>query len=78
MNNKKDKTKSTKVFLLTYEELERFDLLMTSAMQAYWALTTQRALNIPTIKKPEAISPEEDKFYQLHLDFNSQLDPNEK
>lgn len=74
----KDKTKSEKVFLLTYEELERFDLLMTSAMQAYWALTTQRAFKVPTVTKTETILPEEDNFYQLHLDFNSQIDSNEK
>lgn len=78
MKNESPKTKSTKIYLLTHEELERFDLLMTAAMQAYWALTTQRHVKVPMIEKTEKINTEEEKFYQLHLDFNQQIDVNEQ
>lgn len=68
--------KNTKVFLLTEEELERFDHMLTALGQAYWALVTRRALSVPLIIEGEAkiLTPKEQRFYQLHLDLNADLD----
>lgn len=68
--------KKSKVFLLTEEELERFDHMLTALGQAYWALVTQRAIKIPIIEQRPAIAitPEEERFYQLHLDLNTDID----
>lgn len=68
------KVKKTKVFLLTYEELERFDQMLTALAQAYWALVTQRAINVPAVEKISRLRPEEEKFYQLHFDLNENVD----
>lgn len=65
--------KKSKVFLLTEEELERFDHMLTALGQAYWALVTQRAVKIPVIEQ-RAVTPEEEHFYQLHLDLNTDID----
>ncbi len=69
-------SKRRKVYLLTYEELERFDHLLTALGQAYWALVTQRSVNVPAIKPvdPMKAKPSEEKFYQLHLDLNNKID----
>lgn len=72
--SKKENPKNTKVFLLTYEELERFDHMLTALAQAYWALVTQRTVKVPTIDPEIKINPEEEKFYQLHFDLNDQTD----
>lgn len=66
--------KKTKVFLVTYEELERFDHMLTALAQAYWALVTQRAIKVPALKGETELKPEEEKFYQLHLDLNESVD----
>ncbi len=68
--------KKSKVFLLTEEELERFDHMLTALGQAYWALVTQRGIKIPVIEPNPAsvITPEEERFYQLHLDLNTDTD----
>lgn len=69
--------KKAKVFLLTYEELERFDHMLTALAQGYWALVTQRAITVPALpseKSPQPITPEEEQFYQLHLELNENLD----
>jgi hypothetical protein len=63
--------KKTKVFLLTYEELERFDQMITALAQAYWALVTQRGIKMPVIVAGAQITPEEEHFYQLQLDLNN-------
>lgn len=68
------KMKKTKVFLLTYEELERFDHMLTALAQAYWALVTQRAIVVPAVEEKSQLRPEEEKFYQLHLDLNENVD----
>lgn len=68
--------KKSKVFLLTEEELERFDHMLMALGQAYWALVTQRALKIPIVEQSPApnVTPEEERFYQLHLDLNTDID----
>jgi hypothetical protein len=68
------KPKKTKVFLLTYEELERFDHMLTALAQAYWALVTQRAITVPAVEEKSQLRPEEEKFYQLHFDLNQNVD----
>jgi hypothetical protein len=75
--SKKDNPKKCKVFLLTLEELERIDQMMTAMTQAYWALVTQRAVKVPTIDSTIKITPEEEKFYQLHLELNDEIDTHE-
>jgi hypothetical protein len=68
-------TKQIKVFLLTEEELERFDQMLTALGQAYWALVTQRAINVPMVAAtPRQFTPEEESFYQLHFDLNERLE----
>jgi len=74
-------TEKTKVYLLTEEELERFDQLLTALGQAYWSIVHQRSINVPNVKLPDKkITKKEEEFYQLHLDLNDQidLDPNQK
>jgi hypothetical protein len=67
--------KQIKVYLLTEEELERFDQMLTAIGQAYWALVTQRAINVPMVAAtPHEFTPEEESFYQLHFDFNERLE----
>jgi hypothetical protein len=67
--------KQIKVYLLTEEELERFDQMLTALGQAYWALVTQRAINVPMVAAtPRQFTPEEESFYQLHFDFNERLE----
>jgi hypothetical protein len=66
--------KNAKVYLLTEEELERFDHMLTALGQAYWALVTQRAIKVPRIEIIKTPKPEEEKFYQLHLEINDQID----
>jgi hypothetical protein len=67
--------KLIKMYLLTEEELERFDHMLTALGQAYWALVTQRAINVPMVATtPHEYTPEEESFYQLHFDFNERLD----
>ncbi len=68
--------KKTKVFLLTEEELERFDHMLTALGQAYWALVTRRALTVPLVFEGEdkILTPEEQRFYQLHFDLSEDLD----
>lgn len=71
----------TKVYLLTEEELESFDQLLTALGQAYWAIVRQRSINVPNVKLTEKkITKKEEEFYQLHLDLNDQidLDPDQK
>ena len=68
------KIKKTKVFLLTHNELERFDHMLTALAQAYWALVTQRAIVVPAVEEKSHLRPEEEKFYQLHLDLNENVD----
>lgn len=69
----KDKTR---VYLLTEQELERFDHLLTALGQAYWAIVHQRSINVPNIKPIEKkITKKEEDFYQLHLDLNNEVDP---
>lgn len=63
-----------KLYLLTYEELERFDHMITALMQAYWALVTHRAVDMPAAEIKRDLAPEEQRFYQLHFDFNDKLD----
>lgn len=61
--------------MLTEEELERFDLMLTALGQAYWALVQQRSVSIDVESKTKKkITKEEEKFYQLHLDLNSQVE----
>lgn len=66
--------KKAKVYLLTEEELERFDHMLTALGQAYWALVTRRGIRVPVIDPGAKITPEEEHFYQLHLDINDELD----
>ena len=66
--------KKTKVFLLTEEELERFDHMLTALGQAYWALVTQRGIKVPVIVPGAKITSEEEHFYQLHLNINDESD----
>lgn len=68
--------KTTKLYMLTEEELERFDHMLTALGQAYWALVMQRAITVPVIaEKPiHGITPEEESFYQLHLELNEKID----
>jgi len=68
------KMKKTKVYLLTYEELERFDHMLTALAQAYWALVTQRTIVVPAVETKTQLLPEEEKFYQLHFDLNQNVD----
>lgn len=64
-----------KVYLLTEEELERFDQLLTALGQAYWSIVHQRSINVPNIKMTEKkITKKEEEFYQLHLDLNNEID----
>lgn len=72
--NKKEKTN---VYLVTYEELERFDHMLTALAQAYWSLCTQRWIQVPHTQPDQKNSPEEENFYQLHLDLNNQIDQSE-
>jgi hypothetical protein len=68
-------TKQIKLFLLTEEELERFDQMLTALGQAYWALVNQRAINVPAVAATtHEITIEEESFYQLHLDLNERID----
>ena len=68
-------TKHIKVYLLTEEELERFDQMLTALGQAYWALVTKRLINFPVVAAtPHEYTPEEESFYQLHFEFNEQLE----
>lgn len=71
---KKEEQKKTKVFLLTEEELERFDQMLTALGQAYWALVTQRGIRIPLIEPKRQITPEEERFYQLHLELHDKTE----
>ena len=67
--------KQFKIYLLTEEELERFDHMLTALGQAYWALATQRAIHVPMVAAtPHQYTPEEESFYQLHFDFNERLE----
>ncbi len=65
----------TKVYLLTEEELERFDQLLTALGQAYWSIVHQRSISVPNIKlDKKKITKKEEDFYQLHLDLNNETD----
>ena len=71
-----EKMKTTKLYMLTEEELERFDHMLTALGQAYWALVMQRSITVPAIaEKPvHGLMPEEESFYQYHLDLNNMID----
>ena len=70
--------KKSKMYFLTEEELERFDHMLTALAQAYWALVHQRSVNINfEAKRKKVITKEEEDFYQLHLELNSQIDNDE-
>ena len=69
--------KKQRVFLLTMEELERFDHMLTAIGQAYWSLVTQRGIDMPVIAEISHLTPAEEEYYQLHLDLNESLDPDE-
>jgi galactose-1-phosphate uridylyltransferase len=72
---KPPEAKQIKLHLLTEEELERFDHMLTALAQAYWALVTQRTINVPMVAAaPREYTPEEESFYQLHFDFNERLE----
>lgn len=66
--------KKTKLYLLTEEELERFDHMLTALGQAYWALVRSRSVVVPQLEIKKEISKQEQDFYQLHFDFNEQID----
>ena len=65
---------ANKIYLLTEEEIERFDQMLTALAQAYWALATHRAIILPKVEHEKNLSPQEENFYQLHLDLNNQID----
>lgn len=69
--------KKTRVYLLTDEELERFDQMLTALGQAYWALARSRSITVPQIEIKKEITKQEQDFYQLHFDFNEQIDPHD-
>lgn len=65
----------TKIYLLTEEELERFDQLLTAVGQAYWSIVHQKSIHVPNIKLgAKKITKKEEDFYQLHLDLNNEID----
>lgn len=66
-----------KVFLLTMEELERFDHMLTAIGQAYWSLVTQHWIEMPVIAEESHLTPAEEEYYQLHVDLNESLDPDD-
>lgn len=66
--------KKTRVYLLTEEELERFDQMLTALGQAYWALARSRSITVPPIEIKKEIIKQEQHFYQLHLEFNDFID----
>ena len=70
-----------KVYLLTEQELERFDHLLTALAQAYWSLVTKRSIKLPVIENTplnQTITTKEADFYQLHLDLNDEIDRSTK
>ena len=69
--------KNKRVFLLTEEELERFDHMLTALGQAYWSLVTQRGIDMPVIAERSTVTPEEEYFYHLHSGLNESLDPDD-
>lgn len=70
--------KKTKMYFLTEQELERFDHMLTALGQAYWALVHQRSVKLDfEAKSKKEITKEEEDFYQLHLELNSQIDNDE-
>jgi hypothetical protein len=69
--------KKTRLYLLTEEELERFDQMLTALGQAYWALARSRSIIVPQIEIKKEITKQEQDFYQLHFDFNEQIDSHE-
>lgn len=69
--------KKQKVYLLTEQELERFDHMLTALAQAYWSLATKRSIKLPVVENTplnQAITEKEMAFYQLHLDLNDEID----
>ena len=49
--------------------------MLTALGQAYWALVTKRLINFPVVAAtPHEYTPEEESFYQLHFEFNEQLE----
>lgn len=66
--------KKTRLYLLTEEELERFDQMLTALGQAYWALAKGRSIVVPQIEIKRETTKQEDDFYQLHLEFNDFID----
>lgn len=65
---------TNKFYILTEEELERFDHMITALAQAYWALVTHRPIELPKIDPNKTPSSQEENFYQLHLGLNDHLD----
>ena len=66
--------KNKRVFLLTEEELERFDHMLTALGQAYWSLVTQRGIDMPVIAERSPMTLEEEYYYHLHSELNETLD----
>ena len=66
--------KKTRIYLLTEEELERFDQLLTALGQAYWAIARSRSITVPRIETASEITKEEESFYQLHFEVNDFID----
>lgn len=66
--------KKTRLYLLTEEELERFDQMLTALGQAYWALVRTRSITVPYVETEKKITKHEEDFYQLHLEFNDFID----
>jgi hypothetical protein len=69
-----EKPQATRVFLLTEEELERFDHMLTALGQAYWALVRHRSIAVPDVRGQAKTTPEEERFYELHLELNDEVD----
>lgn len=66
--------KKARLYLLTEEELERFDHMLTALGQAYWALARGRSIIVPQIETKKDPTKQEADFYQLHFELNDFID----
>lgn len=71
--------KKAKMYFLTEQELERFDHMITALGQAYWSLVRQRSVKIDFEEtNTKKITKNEEDFYQLHLELNTQIENDEQ
>ena len=71
--------KKAKMYFLTEQELERFDHMITALGQAYWSLVRQRSVRIDFEEtNTKKITKNEEDFYQLHLELNTQIENDEQ